>query len=140
MDIDSAFPSNYLKASDLQGKNVPLMIDRVEMEEIKGRKGNENKAVVYFTRAKKGLVLNVTNKNTIKAAYGPNTDHWIGRQVILYARIVEYQGEEMEGIRVRIPQATPAPRPAPAPPPQPIAEPVYDELNPPPIDDEDVPF
>lgn len=136
MDIDAAFPSQFLKASDLQGKNVTLMIDRVELEEIKGRRGNENKPVVYFSRTKKGLVLNVTNKNAIKAAYGGDTDNWIGQQVILYPRIVDFQGEEVEAIRIRIPQtASQAAKPAPVQ--ASIKEPVYDERNPPPTEDID---
>ena len=66
MRVSAAFPSPYLKASDLQGRRIPVKILRVEMQEL----GDELKPVVYFEGKAKGLVLNKTNANTISAAKG----------------------------------------------------------------------
>ncbi len=148
MDLSEAFPSNYLQASDLKDRNVTLTIARYETTEI-GRE-KKTRPVLYFQGAKKGLILNKTNARTIANAYGTNLDKWTGRQIILYPRMVEFEGDDVKAIRVRIPQVmAPAPAPvkqatAPAPV---VAEPVYDELNPPPHDvigggdmDDEIPF
>jgi hypothetical protein len=47
------------------------------------------------------LALNATNTGALIRAYGPNSDDWIGREVELYGGTVEYQGKEMDAIRVR---------------------------------------
>jgi hypothetical protein len=72
MRMSSAFPSNYLRAADLQGRNVTVTIDRVAMEDI----GGDHKPVLYFRGKEKGMVLNKTNGNNISAAYGDETDDW----------------------------------------------------------------
>ena len=109
MRVSAAFPSPYLKASDLQGRRVPVKILRVEMQEL----GDELKPVVYFEGKAKGLVLNKTNANTISAAYGDEMEDWEGRETVLYETEVEYQGRRMPGIRCivqsqRKPQTPPA--------------------------------
>ena len=113
MNIDSAFPSNYLKASDL-GTSQPLVtIDRVEVEPV-GR-DREMKPVVYFRGKEKGVVLNKTNSNTIATVTGSrDTDDWVGCQIRLYATTTEFAGETVECIRVKAPgvqKAAPAPKP-----------------------------
>ena len=141
MDIDQAFPSKYLKAADLQGRNMQLLIDRVEIEEVGFGHSKDHKPVVYFQRAKKGLVLNVTNKNTIKAAYGKDTDAWANKPLVLFPAMVDFAGETTEAIRVRVPKPQQAKAPV-ATAPTVVEEPVYDERNPPPVDDMDdeIPF
>src|ERR1700722_20428048 len=109
MRVSAAFPSPYLKASDLQGRRIPVKILRVEMQEL----GDELKPVVYFEVKAKGLVLNKTNANTISAAYGDEMEDWEGRETVLYETEVEYQGRRMPGIRCivasgRKPQTPPA--------------------------------
>jgi len=61
MKIGAAFPGQFIKAADLQGKRVSVVIDRVEMEDI----GGETKPVVHFRNKERGLVLNKTNANAI---------------------------------------------------------------------------
>ena len=48
MNINEAFPSKYLKASDLDGKNVTVTIKSAELEEIGFDK--EQKLVRQFCR------------------------------------------------------------------------------------------
>ena len=103
MRVSAAFPSPYLKASDLQGRRIPVKILRVEMQEL----GDELKPVVYFEGKAKGLVLNKTNANTISAAYGDEMEDWEGKETVLYETEVEYQGRRMPGIRCLVPARKP---------------------------------
>ena len=61
MLVSQAFPSEYLKAADLKGRNVRVVIERVEMRDI----GDDHKPVVFFQGHDKGCVLNKTNSNNI---------------------------------------------------------------------------
>lgn len=112
MNINDAFPSNYLKASDLGESQPVVTIDRVEMEPV-GR-SKEMKPVVYFAGKQKGIVLNKTNSKKIaEIAASPDTDDWHGVQVKLYATEVDFQGETVEAIRIKSPlslKAKPAPK------------------------------
>lgn len=100
MNIDSAFPSNYLKASDLGDATPIVTIDRVEIEAI-GR-NKEMKPVLYFSGKEKGVVLNKTNANKIAQLVGSrDTNDWKGCQVRLYATETEFGGETVECIRIK---------------------------------------
>ena len=108
MNINEAFPSQYLKASDIQGRNVTIKMGRVEEEKI----GNNKKMVLYFQGKDRGVVLNKTNANNIASIYGDETDGWYGQEIVLYEAMVDYQGKSVPAIRMRAPQrkAAPAPR------------------------------
>lgn len=111
MNINGAFPSNYLKAADLQGRRVTVTIDKVVMEDI----GGEHKPVVKFQGKDRGIVLNKTNANTIVEIAGTDeTDDWRGVKVTLYPTKTEFQGKRVDCIRVDYPQqngAVPKPKP-----------------------------
>ncbi len=98
MNINDAFPSKYLKASDLQGTEPTVTIDRVDWEVI----GNENKPILYFEGKTKGIVLNKTNGRAIGNALGPMTENWKGHKIILFAIMTDYQGQAVQGLRVRM--------------------------------------
>jgi hypothetical protein len=97
MRIDNAFPSTYLKASDLQGNTVTVRMSHVKMEDI----GGDHKPILYFQNKEKGLVLNKTNSNNIAAIYGPETDDWAGQPIDLFPTMVDFQGKSVEAIRCR---------------------------------------
>lgn len=99
MKISEEFPSQYLKASDLGGKEIRVTMGRVEREEI----GQDKRPVLYFKGKDKGLVLNKTNANTIGDAYGDDTDDWFDQPLILFAIRTEYQGKPVDGLRCRVP-------------------------------------
>ena len=99
MDIDAAFPSTYLKAADLQGKQVTVVMERIEMQDV----GDDHKPVLYFQGKEKGLVLNKTNANNIKDAYGNETSGWFGKQLIIFPTKVDFSGRRVDAIRVRAP-------------------------------------
>lgn len=107
-NIDDAFPSKYLKASDLHGGAVKLTIADVKWETI----GDERKLIVYFNGTDKGLVLNKTNANRIAFMHGKDYDTWGGKVIEAYQDMVEMQGRTVEAVRVR-PPSKPAQQPAP---------------------------
>lgn len=104
-NINEAFPSNYLKASDLQGRSVTIKMDRAVFETI----GKDEKLVLYFQGKDKGMVLNKTNANNIAFIYGQETDDWRGQEITLFEAMVDFQGKTVPAIRVRAPQRKPAP-------------------------------
>ncbi len=108
MNIESAFPSKYVKAADLNGKTVRLKMIKIDIEKL----GEDLRPVVSFHGTDKSLVLNKTNANRITAAYGRETDDWIGKEIELYPEQVEYQGRLTPAIRVREPAKPPQGKPA----------------------------
>lgn len=105
MKMSQAFPSKYLKAGDLGDEDHPVVIDRVVMEEINSQNGaTERKPCMYFQNRQKGLVLNLTNANTISDAYGDDSDDWIGQKVILFSTMTDFKGRMVEAIRVKVPK------------------------------------
>lgn len=100
MNINEAFPSKHLKASDLNGAAVPVTIAHVEMEEIGQKK--DKKMVLYFQGKQKGLVLNKTNSKRIAEILGSSeTDDWAGSRIVIFPSETEYQGDTVECIRVK---------------------------------------
>lgn len=105
------FPSLYLGAHDLQGREVVLTIRRVVVEELKTSGGSERKPTVYFqeTQAKaaqtkteeKRLVLNKTNAKAIAKMYGAEVNDWTGKRITVYSASVAAFGEQVDAIRVR---------------------------------------
>jgi len=129
-NINDAFPSNYIKASDLKGRSVVVEIDRVEFEPV-GQK-REMKPVLYFTGKEKGLVLNKTNSGKIINITGSTeTEDWTGKAILIYPTETEFAGDTVECIRIK---------PAPAT----NGRPVRQAMQPPPkaqdLDDESIPF
>jgi hypothetical protein len=105
MKIGQAFPSKYVKTSDLGGKRVTVKIDRVEIEDVGG---DEDKPVLYFQGRGKAMVLNVTNANMISSVYGEETGDWHGREIELRPEKTTFQGKVVDCIRVHVPQIEPA--------------------------------
>ncbi len=103
MNINSAFPSKYLKAdADVDDDGRIFTIKGVKVENVGKDDDAESKPVVYFEETDKGLVLNKTNANFIVTILGDDdTDAWKGQQITLIATDVEYQGKLLRGIRVR---------------------------------------
>lgn len=112
MDINTAFPGTFLKAADLQGRQIPVVMERVEMEDV----GGDHKPVVYFQGKERGLVLNKTNASIISDMYGSETGQWTGKRIVLYPARVEFQGRLVDAIRVQHPGVVQAPLPPPPPP------------------------
>jgi len=125
MRTGEAFPSKHLKAADLQGRRLSVVIDRVVVEDV----GDDRKPVVYFKNKERGMALNVTNANMIAEITGTDEmDDWTGRAIVLYVAKVDYQGRRVDAIRVDYPPKTAAPLPPPPP------------VHSAPLTDDDIPF
>lgn len=105
-NINTLYPSNYLKAADLNGATARVTIRNVVVEKI----GTDTKPVLYFQGKEKGMVLNKTNANTIAMLFGPETDGWSGGQIEIFSAYVDFQGRQVEALRVRAPQRVTPPR------------------------------
>lgn len=101
MNVDSAFPSKFLKASDLNGRRVVVIIREYRMESV-GQDDTENdKPVLYFKGKNKGLVLNRTNATSIAEILGQSEmEEWTGGKVVLYPTKTDFQGRRVACIRV----------------------------------------
>lgn len=106
VSMNDAFPSKYLKAADLQGHEVQVVIAGAEIEEINPK---ERKLVLYFRGKDKGMVCNRTNATRIAYSYGEDTDNWLNRPIVLFGEVVDFQGKATLGLRVRVPAAAIAP-------------------------------
>jgi hypothetical protein len=102
MRISDAFPSDYLKASDLNDRSVTVIISKVELVELGKGRDKENKMLISFAGKQKQLVCNKTNANTIAKLYGDDTDGWIGKAITIEPREVEFQGDMVLAIRVSL--------------------------------------
>lgn len=130
MNINTAFPSKYLKADVDIIEDVIATIKNVKIENIGQGAKAEQKLVAYFTDLEKGLVLNKTNATMIaKIAKSDDTDDWKGTQVRLISTEVEYQGTIMMGIRVRETKRRAAPSTRPEPETAPVEAPDEDDIN-----------
>ena len=98
MNVNDAFPSNYLKASDLQGKLVKVKIQGCTVEDI----GDDKKPVLRFSGKAKGLALNKTNAQMIAAHYSPETNGWLGKEIKLYAGKVNFNGQMVDSLKVEV--------------------------------------
>ncbi len=104
MKMSEEFPSKYLRAADLQGREVRLTMAHCEREEVGTKDGRPDyKPVLYFKGKTKGVALNKTNAMVISDFYGDDSADWFGHDVFLYAVDTEYQGKKTQGLRVRIP-------------------------------------
>ncbi len=131
MKLTEVFPSNYIKADDLQGREPTVVISHAAMEKL----GNDQKLILYFQGKDKGMVCNKTNANRIAYLYGEETDGWAGKEITLCSEFVEFQGKTVKGLRVKPPARQAAHASPAAPPPRSVPR---TEIDPPPY--EDVPF
>jgi hypothetical protein len=97
MKLSDAYPSRFLRASDLNGRTATVTIESAEFEKFGSEK--ERKIVLSFVGKDKQLILNKTNANTIaELLHSEETDDWINQRITLCARETEFQGGD--GARV----------------------------------------
>lgn len=104
MDIETAFPSKWLKATDIKGKRVPVTIKDTVMEEV----GDGEKPVLYFRGKDKGMVLNKTNAHILREAFGRETEEWAGQKIVLSTlRVRGKDGQPTDGLTIEIQDTEP---------------------------------
>jgi hypothetical protein len=110
MDVRLLFPSAYVAAADLKGRDVTLTISNLSINEPLRAEGGTTtkKHVVSFAEMdkrpkeeQKRWVLNKTNAKTISRLYGTETDAWIGKRITLFPTTCQSFGETVDCIRVK---------------------------------------
>lgn len=87
----------YLASEDIK-QDIEVIIESVEPETV----GEEKKLVIRFVGMKKGLVLNVTNKNKMKELFGTSeTDNWKGKKIGLTVEETHFGSKPTKGIRIK---------------------------------------
>jgi hypothetical protein len=111
----SDFLKGCVKAEELEpGTSVMARITAVDSREFEqGTKG------VLFLEVfnGRGLVLNQTNLKTLMAAFGRNSENWVGQDVVVNRTLADFKGKPVPAVRleaVRRPAVT-APAVAPTP-------------------------
>jgi hypothetical protein len=100
---DDWYPSSYFKADDVIDDQPILTITAIRPEKMQDGK---SKPVVFFKEDKRGLVLNVTNKNTlIMLTRSKDPADAVGQRVMLVAVEAEFQGKPCMALRLRRPPA-----------------------------------
>jgi hypothetical protein len=124
------YPSKYLTAEDLKGKDTTVTIAKVLREDLMVKGGKPKKSVtVYFEKATKALVCNVTNADSIAHLHGKRAEDWVGKQITLYPTKTTFGREPVSCVRVREKSPRPSQQ---AEPPQEFGEsepaPTYDDI------------
>lgn len=95
--------SDFLKKEDLKGRRITVEITAVGVQDFK-KEGETPKMALSFKGAPKKLLLNRSNSKVVVAAYGDDTDGWIGKKIELWNDpSVMFKGEAIGGIKVGIP-------------------------------------
>lgn len=111
MNVYDLFPTRFVAAADLNGKQFTLTIRSVTLEDMQSHdQKTVTKPCLWFTNATKGMVLNKTNTMIIADLYGPETDAWAGKKITIYATKVRAFGKLEEAVRVRE-EVPPEPKP-----------------------------
>lgn len=113
--LELVYPSEYVKAADLRGRDVTVIIHDVTRENLVMVGGKKDRKAVVTMRARNkdgspGQVLGkrwVVGK-TVLRQIGASTksniiDEWIGREITMYPTTCRgKEGKEVECIRVRV--------------------------------------
>jgi hypothetical protein len=99
------FPSRWIKAEDIAGREVVATIESIGFEDFdkdinNPAAGKERRNTLKFVGGEKEMILNQTNGKTIFATYG-EPENWIGKQVVLFTMIVQGPNGNAPGIRLR---------------------------------------
>ena len=73
---------DWLKAEELKGKTVSLIIESTEICTFGSDDEAEHKIGIKFKGRDKGIVSNRTNTKRLIEAFGDETDNWIGKKII----------------------------------------------------------
>jgi hypothetical protein len=108
MRMRDALPGRYLTGDDLDGE-VVVTIERVVLEPFRDPRTRveTRKPVMYFQRAKRGLIVNRTNWRSVADLYGDESDNWTGKRIALAGVMVDAYGKQTKAVRVRPVRLTP---------------------------------
>jgi hypothetical protein len=92
---------HYLKAEHLGGRKTIVTIDHVVVEETHGASGKaEEKPVMYFRGARKGLILSPTNQRALRDLFGDDVQACFDQRIQLEAITLRVAGRDTQPIRI----------------------------------------
>lgn len=94
-------PSKFLEAADFEGDTTATI--KSWGRELVGP-DEEEKGILFFEEFKRGLVLNVTKKKALLAAFGNNLEDHRGKTLTLFPTEVMAFGSMKPAIGMRIPK------------------------------------
>lgn len=101
---------NLLKAADLPefNRNYSVTIESVAAKSF----DDGGKLEIRFVGKQKGFICNKTNARTIADMLGSDYSRWPGRQIAIFRTYTDFQGKQVECIRVA-PNSSAPPQQAP---------------------------
>jgi hypothetical protein len=104
--VSEMIVSKFLRKEDFEEDRV-MTIKGVKFEDMAGDSGQQ-KWVLYFREEAKGLAMSITTIRVLEAAFGDDSDHWIGNKVKVYVDPnVSFGGKIVGGLRIRTPKRAP---------------------------------
>jgi len=102
MRAGEVFQSAFLRAEDLRGKRVRVVIQEVRKQMVRSQATAPRPvAVMFFAGKQKGLILNRTNWRVLETLIGKaDSDEWRGYAITLHVERVSFGKETVEAIRV----------------------------------------
>ena len=99
MRAAEAFPSRYLKSSDVKERPIVATISHVAKEKVGKGQDAEEKYLLHFEGNTKPMVLNRTNWDALEDAFG-DSDDWLGHKIKIRTARTQFQGKSVDGIRL----------------------------------------
>lgn len=88
-NINDVFPDNdteWLKVDDLQSRARRVTVVSTEVIQVKDFNdptAKKPKIMIELKETPKRYIANVSSARAIAAAYGPETDSWVGKKIVL---------------------------------------------------------
>ncbi|OFW99260.1 MAG: hypothetical protein A3E78_11785 [Alphaproteobacteria bacterium RIFCSPHIGHO2_12_FULL_63_12] len=99
-NVNEFLQFKYVRKEDIRDQIFLLKIKGVTVE----RFGGDDRLVVYFDRARKGMLLDRDTITSLGKDFGEHTDLWVGAEVeVLVERKFRRDGTSFEGVTVRKP-------------------------------------
>ncbi len=100
------YPSEFLKAADLKGKQVTVTVTRVERKPVPmsgGRKGDC--VLIHLAKTAKKIICGKTNGYALALLLSPDASNasgrdWVGRRITLVSDLDEMNKQEVASIRI----------------------------------------
>lgn len=105
-DINDLYGGSLLKAADLKGRAVKVVIESWRTQEFDDKGKKKEKLILAFAGKDKEFVLNSTNAMMLAARLGSDYDAWAGKAIEIYPDKTQFQGNIVDCLKVRVP--TPA--------------------------------
>ena len=110
MDVSAMFESSspYAKAADTPDINQVMTIETVGQDTLTSPDGGEEEKVfIKFKEASKPIILSKTNGRALVTTFGPDTETWKGREVLLTTKLYQFDGKSSRGF-ITMPMAAKA--------------------------------